>query len=84
MKSLKDSLDSYKIDKGRYPTTSEGLKLLIKDRYLDSKSVPLDPWGGEYVYINNGGEIDIISLGADQKEGGDGENRDIRFSKCKK
>jgi len=96
MKSLKDSLDSFKLDEGSYPTTLEGLNALIKNPnpakyknypqkgYLSSKKVPKDPWGHDYIYVNNNGEIDIISLGADGKEGGSGENRDIRYSECEK
>jgi len=93
MKSLKDSLDSFKIDQGKYPTTSEGLDVLVKntnyknypkDGYLNSKHIPLDPWGHKYIYINNNSNIDIISLGADGKEGGEGENKDIRLSQCQK
>ena len=53
MKSLKDSLNSYKLEKGRYPSTEEGLNQLIKDKFLDSKHLPLDPWGGKYIYLNN-------------------------------
>jgi len=44
--------------------------------------LPRDPWGHPYIYVNNSGEIDIISLGADGKEGGSGENKDIRLSEC--
>ena len=94
MKSLKDALDNFKIQEGNYPTTEEGLKALIKNpnpqkyknypknSFLGSKKLPKDPWGGDYIYINNNGDIDIISLGADRKEGGSGENKDIRFSEC--
>jgi general secretion pathway protein G len=94
MKSLKDALDSFKVDEGRYPTTQEGLKALIQNPdpqkyknypqngYLNSKKLPKDPWGNDYIYINNDGNIDIISLGADGKEGGSGENKDIRYSEC--
>jgi general secretion pathway protein G len=94
MKSLKDALDSFKVDEGRYPTTQEGLKALIQNPdpqkyknypqngYLNSKKLPKDPWGNDYIYINNDGTIDIISLGADGKEGGSGENKDIRYSEC--
>ena len=96
MKSLKNSLDSFKLEEGNYPTTMEGLKALIKnpnpvkyknypqDGFLGSKSLPKDPWGGEYIYVNNNGKIDIISLGADRKEGGSGENKDIKLSQCEK
>jgi len=94
MKSLKDALDSFKIQEGNYPTTEEGLMALIKNPdpqkyksfprggFLGSKKLPKDPWGGDYIYVNNGGDIDIISLGADKKEGGSGENKDIRLSEC--
>lgn len=96
MKSLKDALDSFKVQEGSYPTTEEGLRALVKNPdpqkyksypqggFLGSKSVPKDPWGGEYIYVNNDGDIDIISLGADKKEGGKGENRDIKLSECQK
>jgi len=93
MKSIKDALDSFKIEYGNYPTTSEGLKALVtnpnpqkyknypKNGFLEK--LPKDPWGNDFIYINNNNSIDIISLGADKKEGGEGENRDIRFSECK-
>ena len=94
MKTIKDSLKSFKLEEGRYPTTQEGLKALITNPdpkkyknyptngFLDSKKLPKDSWGNEFIYINNNGNIDIISLGADGKEGGEGENKDIRLSQC--
>ena len=41
--------------------------------------MPKDPWGNEYKYAAPGqaGPYDIVSLGADGKEGGDGVNKDI-------
>jgi len=96
MKSLKNALDSFKVEEGRYPTTTEGLKALIqnpnpekyknypKGGFLGSKTLPKDPWGNDYIYVNNNGDIDIISLGADGKEGGSGENKDIKLSECQK
>jgi general secretion pathway protein G len=94
MKSLKDALDSFKVQEGSYPTTQEGLEALIHNPdpekyknypqggFLGSKKLPKDPWGGNYIYVNDNGNIDIISLGADHKEGGTGENKDIKFSEC--
>ncbi|NPA55949.1 MAG: type II secretion system major pseudopilin GspG [Epsilonproteobacteria bacterium] len=92
MKMVKDALDNFKLSLGTYPSTQEGLEALVHNpdpekypnytSYL--KKVPKDPWGGKYIYINNDNNIDIISLGADKKEGGDGENKDIRFSQCQK
>ena len=94
MKSLKNALDSFKVQEGRYPTTEEGLKALITNPnpekyknypnggFLGSDKLPKDPWGNDYIYVNQNGKIDIISLGADGKEGGSGENKDIRLSEC--
>ena len=94
MKNIQDALKSFKLQEGRYPTTTEGLKALIVNPnpekyksypdggFLDSKKLPKDSWGNEFIYVNNDGNIDIISLGADGKEGGKGENQDIRLSKC--
>lgn len=95
MKTIKDSLKNFKLEEGRYPSTQEGLMALIKnpnsqkyksypkDGFLDSKNLPKDSWGNNFIYVNNGGNIDIISLGADGKEGGENENKDIKLSECK-
>lgn len=94
MKTLSQSLKMFKIDNGRYPTTEEGLKALIENPspdtlknyspkgYLEDKKIPLDPWKNEYVYTQIEDGFEIISLGADKKEGGNGENEDIYLSKC--
>lgn len=85
---LEKSLELYKLDVGRYPTTEEGLDALVKRSgnangwsgpYLKG-GVPTDPWGHAYRYANPGanGGIDILSLGADGAPGGEGENADIR------
>jgi general secretion pathway protein G len=47
---------------------------------LESKKDLMDPWGHEYQLImpgTEGRDFDIVSLGADGKTGGDGENADI-------
>ena len=83
---LDKSLELFKLDVGRYPTTQEGLQALVvtpgavngwNGPYLTG-GVPSDPWGNPYRYANNGGAIEIISLGADGAAGGDGENADVR------
>ena len=83
---LDKSLELFKLDVGRYPTTQEGLQALVvkpgavngwNGPYLKG-GVPSDPWGNPYRYANNGGAIEIISLGADGAAGGDGENADVR------
>jgi general secretion pathway protein G len=81
------SLDQYRLDMGRFPTTEEGLNGLVVappgeqewgGPYL-KKAVPPDPWGRPYVYVSPGehGDVDIISYGKDGQPGGTGENADI-------
>jgi general secretion pathway protein G len=90
IKTLEAALKLYKLDNGTYPTTEQGLEALIKKPeiepvpkrwreggYLESKSVPLDPWGNQYVYISDGSDFEIISYGADGQPGGEGKNADI-------
>jgi len=85
---LGTALDSYRLDVGRYPTSSEGLDALLtpgsgaedwNGPYLKKSEIPLDPWGKEYIYQSPGshGDYDLSSLGADKSEGGEGENRDV-------
>jgi len=81
------ALDAYYIDNGRFPLTQQGLAALRQSisnapdwngPYL-KKDIPKDPWNHSYQYLSPGkhGPYDIISLGADGKEGGEGENADI-------
>ena len=83
---LDKSLELFKLDVGRYPSTEEGLDALVKKPgsvsgwngpYLKG-GVPTDPWGHPYKYAISGGGIEIISLGADGASGGDGEIADVR------
>jgi len=83
---LGQALDSYRLDVGRYPSTSEGLNALITNPgaqgwdgpYL-KKGVPNDPWQKPYQYQSPGshGDYDLLSLGADGAAGGEGENKDV-------
>jgi general secretion pathway protein G len=88
VQSLTTALELFKVDTGRYPSTSEGLKALVEapvggtawnGPYLTKKEVPIDPWGRAYAYRAPGqhGPFDISSLGADNQPGGTGENEDI-------
>ena len=88
IEAFEKSLDTYRLDVGRYPTTEEGLAALLvappaagtrwNGPYL-KKAVPLDPWGHAYQYRAPGskGEYDIVSMGKDSQPGGSGENADI-------
>ncbi|MDI6735923.1 MAG: type II secretion system major pseudopilin GspG [bacterium] len=86
------ALDSYRLDNGRYPTTEQGLQALRTEPttpplpknwdgpYL-KKEIPLDPWGNPYIYIcpgeHNFDGYDLLSYGADEEEGGEGDDQDI-------
>jgi len=95
MHSINDALKNFKLQNGVYPSTEEGMQALVTNPdtekyksypdggFLDG-STPVDPWKNPYIYVNNDGEIDMISLGADGKEGGAKESADISFSTCKK
>jgi general secretion pathway protein G len=74
---LGQALDLYRLEKHKYPTSDEGLEALKS--YL-KKNVPKDPWGNNYIYESPGKEgrgYDLISLGADNAEGGEGTDIDI-------
>lgn len=96
MKSIyNSSLDMFKIDNSVYPSTSEGLEALVKNPdeeqypsystsgYFKDGKIPKDSWGRKFIYINDEGTIELISLGADKKEGGKDEAADIKMSECK-
>ena len=81
-------LDLYRLDMGRYPGTDDGLLALFEPPmeagrwngpYLKKKNSLIDPWGEPYEYLFPGdhGEYDLFTLGADGREGGDGEAADV-------
>jgi general secretion pathway protein G len=88
IEAFEKSLDTFRLDVGRYPTTEEGLNALMaapptaavkwNGPYL-KKGVPADPWGHAYKYRAPGtkAEYEIVSLGKDGQPGGAGEAADI-------
>ena len=81
MALLETALDTYRLDVGKYPSDLQALRTSDGEKwdgpYLP-KSVPKDPWGHPYVYRRtDNGEVEMISLGANGTEGGDGEDKDI-------
>lgn len=94
IKTIESALKMYKLDSGIYPNTEQGISALIKKPssepipknwkkggYLDSSSLPVDPWGKEYIYRSPGDEdrdYEIISFGSDGKEGGEDTAADIK------
>lgn len=87
IEQIKTALDLFLIDNGRYPTTQEGLKALVevpgglvrwRGPYVEATDLPRDPWGAPYIYaLQSDGRVSLRSLGADQAEGGEGENADV-------
>ena len=86
--AIQNALDLYKLDNGVYPSTDQGLMALVvkpssnpipRDWKPYIKSLPKDPWGREYLYLNPGqhGEIDIFTMGAEGQPGGTGINAEI-------
>ena len=89
--SIMQALKLYRLDNGRYPTTDQGLQALItrpttepmpsnwkQGGYLERSTVPNDPWGEPYKFLNPGvrGEIDVFSLGRDRANGGEPNSPD--------
>lgn len=89
MEQLQASLDLFRLDMRRYPTTEEGLAALLErpgaaegrwsGPYIDKASGLTDPWDAPYVYRSEAaGAYDLVSYGADGAPGGAGEDADIR------
>ena len=85
IEALGASIDLYRLEVGTFPPTLEALveKPNGVDRwngpYIKKKVIPKDPWGNSYIYRypGNNGEYDLMSLGADNSEGGEGVQKDI-------
>ena len=88
IKEIESSLELFYLDTGQYPTTAQGLDLLIRNGanlpgwngpYFKKAELPLDPWGNSYQYRSPGehGTFDLFSLGADKQPGGEGDDKDI-------
>lgn len=86
--ALGAAIDSFNLDNGRFPTSDEGLKALVDapqglatwdGPYIKKRDSLMDPWGKPYLYRHPGqkGDFDIYSLGSDQRDGGEGDARDI-------
>lgn len=77
------ALDTYYATVDRYPSIEQGLDVLASGKMSEGggllDKLPRDPWGNPYEYIQPGIEspYEVVCLGADQREGGDGANEDI-------
>ncbi|MFA5959219.1 MAG: GspG family T2SS major pseudopilin variant LspG [Tatlockia sp.] len=83
--AIQNALDLFKLDNGFYPSTDQGILALVEKpdsnpepsdwkQYL--KSLPKDPWGRDYLYLNPGehSEVDVFTFGASGQPGGEGKN----------
>ena len=83
VRQISDQVDAFRALRGRYPSTEEGLGVLISERFLKANKdgTLKDPWDKEYVYLHPGqahpDAFDVKTYGADGQPGGDGENADI-------
>lgn len=96
VKNIKHAVQMYRMDQGRVPTETQGLEALCvkpvrgpipekypEEGYLDSRKVPIDPWGNAYIYLapgRNKEPFEIISYGSDGEPGGEDEASDISSS----
>jgi len=93
VRMLKGALETMRLDLGRFPTSEEGLELLVKKPtdanlasrwagpYLDG-SVPDDPWGYPYQYspkASGDQPLTLYSTGADGKQGGTEFDADVGY-----
>lgn len=89
IRMIETSLDTLRLDIGRYPSEEEGLALLVSPSpnlvdvwagpYLDG-GLPTDPWGAPYRYdaredLSRRGVV--YSYGSDGEPGGDGSAQDL-------
>ena len=91
IRAIESALNLYRLDNFNYPTTEQGIQALVtkptgspeaknwrKGGYLPR--MPLDPWGSEYQYTKpgaSGAEFDLFTFGADGKQGGEDNNKDL-------
>lgn len=93
LQAIGTALEMYRLDNFHYPSTQQGLEALSKrpsgmpaarswnpQGYL--KSLPVDPWGTPYQYLNPGvksadGGYDLYSLGSDGVAGGEGHAAEV-------
>ena len=91
--AFRQALNLYRLDNGMFPTQQQGLDALCRkpdiepippayraEAYLESRQVPKDPWGRDYVYLapgRDGAPFEIFSYGADGQPGGEGDNAEI-------
>ena len=93
IRQLQTAIQLYRSEQGLQPSQEQGLEALVakpttepipqrypQEGYLESRRVPRDPWGNEYIYVvpgRSGEAFEIISYGSDGEPEGEGEAADI-------
>ena len=90
MASIAQSLELYRLQNGRYPSTDQGLEALVSKpsgfpeprnwRPVLRSAQLRDVWENEFVYASEGPTFELISLGADGSEGGEQHGADIHYA----
>ncbi len=95
MHNIAETLKMFRLDNGVYPSTEEGLEALVENPdeekypayapkgYFEGNKLPRDSWQTPFIYMQNAESFELVSLGADRREGGEGERADIRYSECR-
>lgn len=85
---LEQAIETYRLDNLTFPDDLQALVsapagLARPERYRQGgyvRRLPEDPWGNPYQYRRpsaHGGQFDVFSLGADGREGGEGNDADL-------
>lgn len=93
VKLLAQAVRQYQLEQGCVPTAEQGLEALVEkptsppvpekypsEGYLESRNLPRDPWGRDYVYLAPGREgmaFEVVSYGSDREPGGEQDASDI-------
>ncbi len=88
IRAIDSALKLYRLDNLSYPTQAQGLEALVREPagarawrgpYLER--IPVDPWNQQpYRYripSQHGLDYDIFTFGADNAEGGEGQDADL-------
>jgi len=94
MSDIANTLEIFKLDNGIYPTTDDGLSTLVSNpnmlkypNYAETpyyKKPPKDAWANYFIYLKTKDGFELISYGADRKEGGHDDGADILYSECER
>lgn len=85
---LEQAIETYRLDNMTFPDNLQALVaapagLTRPERYRQGgyvRRLPEDPWGNPYQYRRpgaDGRQFDVFSLGADGREGGEGNDADL-------